>query len=178
MRSPTLLDELRELHGIIEQCAAQAAIAQQSAAKYIEHYRAQAEEFKRQAARTSSPEVRARLLRVAASHERLLKLAENREGFAEIAPEASEDYARPVDDLQEREGQERLRHRAAEDPFAQARRHVAQAEQHIARQESLVIRLSNNDKYAVLAAEAKEILATLKQTLSLARQHLELEQEK
>ena len=65
--------------------------------------------------------------------------------------------------------------RSAEDPIAQARRHVAEAEDHIARQEALVVRLSSDLRHAGLAAEAKEILQTLKHTLSLARQHLDLE---
>ena len=65
--------------------------------------------------------------------------------------------------------------RSAEDPIAQARRHVAEAQDHIARQEALVIRLSSDLRDAALAAEAQEILHTLKHTLSLARQHLDLE---
>ena len=55
---------------------------------------------------------------------------------------------------------------------------MAEAEQHIARQESLILRLSNDERHAALAAEAREILATLKQTLSLARQHLDLERKR
>lgn len=69
----------------------------------------------------------------------------------------------------------RLRRKAAEDPIAQARRHVAEAEQHIARQEALVAKLAKSDRHAPLTAEAKEILATLEHTLSLALQHLEIE---
>jgi hypothetical protein len=61
---------------------------------------------------------------------------------------------------------------------AQARRHVKEAADCIARQEALVARLSYDDKYAALAAEAKEILETLKYTLTLARDHLALEMRK
>jgi exonuclease VII small subunit len=71
-----------------------------------------------------------------------------------------------------------LKNPAVEDPIAQARRHVAEAEQHVARLESLILRLSNDERHAALAAEAREILATLKQTLSLALQHLELERKR
>ena len=68
--------------------------------------------------------------------------------------------------------------RSAEDPIAQARRHIAEAKRHIARQEALVARLSSEDRHVALAAEARKILDTLKHTLSLAQQHLELELKK
>jgi hypothetical protein len=68
--------------------------------------------------------------------------------------------------------------RLADDPIAQARRHIAEAQQHIARQERLVARLSSDGRHVALAAEAQEILNTLKHTLSLAQRHLELELKK
>ena len=75
-------------------------------------------------------------------------------------------------------GQARVIHKPDEDPLAQARRHVRQAEGHVARQEALIERLSLNDNHAALAEQAREILRTLRQTLSLAREHLELELKK
>jgi hypothetical protein len=65
-----------------------------------------------------------------------------------------------------------------EDPITQARRHVAEAQEHVQRQEALIARLSSDCRHAALTAEAKTILDTLKHTLSLARQHLELELKK
>ncbi len=65
--------------------------------------------------------------------------------------------------------------RRYEDPASQARRHVAEAKAHIARQEALVAKLSNDQRHLALAAEAKEILTTLKQTLRLAREQLAIE---
>ena len=62
-----------------------------------------------------------------------------------------------------------------EDRVAQARRHVAEAERHIARQKALVAKFSKNEKHAAFVAEAKEILDTLKHTLSLACDHLAIE---
>jgi hypothetical protein len=67
---------------------------------------------------------------------------------------------------------------SAEDPIAQARRHVGEAQDHIAPQEALVMRLSSDLRHAALAAEAREVLQTLEHTLSLARQHLDLELKK
>lgn len=75
-------------------------------------------------------------------------------------------------------GQEAMRCKPDEDPVAQARRHVRQAEGHVAVQEALVERLSNNDKHADLANQARGILDTLRHTLSLAREHLALELKK
>jgi hypothetical protein len=62
-----------------------------------------------------------------------------------------------------------------EGPVAQAHRHVAEAKQQIARQKALIAKLSKNEKHVTFAAEAKEILATLMHTLSLAHDHLALE---
>ena len=71
-----------------------------------------------------------------------------------------------------------VRQRSSEDPVAQARRHVAEAEGHIARQEALVARLSGDARHVALAVQARVILATLRQTLRLAREHLTLELKK
>ena len=60
-----------------------------------------------------------------------------------------------------------------EDPVSQARRHVAEAEARVERQEALVARLFESGKTPQLADQAKEILSTLKQTLRLARVHLD-----
>ena len=126
--------------------------------------------------------MRARLLRIAASHERLVRLAEGggrREGY----PSEQDHRAAPADDLRVsripavyEEGS--VRQGSSEDPIAKSRRHVAQAEEHIARQEALVAKLSADKRYNVLAAQARVILATLKQTLHLAREHLALELKK
>ena len=75
-------------------------------------------------------------------------------------------------------GQARVIYKPDEDPIAQARRHVREAEGHVARQETLIERLSHNDNHAALAEQAREILGTLRQSLSLAREHLELELKK
>ena len=71
-----------------------------------------------------------------------------------------------------------VRQRPTEDPVAQARRHVAEAEGHIVRQEALVARLSGDARHVALAVQARVILATLRQTLRLAREHLALELKK
>jgi hypothetical protein len=78
--------------------------------------------------------------------------------------EAASFVAEPTEEL--------MTGRPVEDPVAQAHRHVAEAEGHIARQEALIAKLSQDRRHAALAAEAKEILDTLKHTLSLARAHL------
>ena len=167
MRALSTLDELQELLAITEHCAAQALMAKQQAQKYAHHYRVNAEEFRKQAARSRFPEIRARLLRIAASSERLCNIAEGTVGKADV-----EDNAEPRESV-------KPSHQPAikrtEDPVSQARRHVAEAEVRIERQEALVARLSDNNKHIALAKEAREILATLKQTLRLARDHLALE---
>ena len=58
IRAPVALDELKELLAKTEQCAAQALIAKQQAQKYAQHYRANAEELRKQAARSRFPEIR------------------------------------------------------------------------------------------------------------------------
>jgi hypothetical protein len=165
----TLDDELQELLSITEQCAAQVLAAKQQAGKYAQHYRVSAEEFRKQAERSRFPEIQVRLLRIAASSERLCDIAEGKT-----------DEAGPADRAEHREpmksSHEAARH--TEDPVSQARRHVAEAEVRIERQEALVVRLSNSNKYTDLADEARKILATLKQTLRLARDHLALELKK
>jgi hypothetical protein len=165
MRAVSASDELKELLAMTEQCAAQARVAKQQAQKYAQHYRVNAEEFRKLAARSPFPEIQARLLRIAAANERLCNIADG----THTPAQTEDDAVTPVTS----------RHEAAvtraEDPVSQARRHVAAAEARIERQEALVAMLSNSSKYAALAGQAREILSTLKQTLRLARDHLELE---
>jgi hypothetical protein len=160
MSEPMALDELKELWALTEQCVAQAKFAKQQAQRYAAHFKANSEEFRKLAARSAFPEIQARLLRIAASNERLCSIAEGNDTTTHTEPVTS-------------------RHEAAvgrsEDPVAQARRHVAEAEARIERQEALVARLSDSSNYLSLAGQAREILSTLNQTLRLARDHLELE---
>jgi hypothetical protein len=160
MRAPTALDELKELWALAEQCVAQARVAKKQAQRYAAHFKANSEEFRKLAARSPFPEIQARLLRIAASNERLCNIAEGNDTTTRTEPVTS-------------------RHEAAvgrsEDPVSQARRHVAEAEARIERQKALVARLSDSSKYSALAGQAREILSTLQQTLQLARDHLELE---
>ena len=169
VKALSTLDELQELLSITEQCAAQVLAAKQQAAKYAQHYRVSAEGFRKQAERSRFPEIQVRLLRIAASTERLRNIAEGKT-----------DEAGPADRAEHREPV-KSSHEAAmrtEDSVSQARRHVAEAEARIERQEALVARLSDSNKHIALAGEAREILATLKQTLRLARDHLALELKK
>ena len=104
------------------------------------------------------------------------------EGWGEGSSNEPEHRA-PPDDPQEfriaaENGEGSVRQRSTEDPIAQARRHVAEAEDHIARQEALVVRLSGDARHVALAVQARVILATLRQTLRLAREHLALELKK
>jgi hypothetical protein len=162
--APLTRDDVRELLDSTERCLARAVKAQREATEYLDYYKAQAEQFKSRAARADTAEVRESLLRIAASHQRLLELAKDWDRLPEIPPD--------------RDSAAKLRRRSAEEPVAQARRHVAEAQAHIARQETLVARLANEERHAAFAAEAREILATLKRTLTLAQQHLELELKK
>ena len=171
MRALSTLDELKELLAITEQCTAQARLAKQHAQKYAQHYRVSAEEFRKQAARCRFPEIQARLLRLAASNERLLNIAE---GAGDIAE--SEDYAETPEPV--KPSPQAATIKRTEDPVSQAGRHVAEAEARIERQQALVARLSDNIKYAALLDQAREVLATLKDTLRLARDHLALELKK
>jgi hypothetical protein len=58
MRALSILDELNEFLAITEHCAAQAVMAKKRAQKYAQHYRANAEELRKQAARSRFPEIR------------------------------------------------------------------------------------------------------------------------
>jgi len=162
MRAVSVSDELKQLSVITEQCAARALIAKQQAQKYAQHYRARAEEFRKQAACSRFPEIQARLLRIA-----VRDIAEGTACKAEVVGTA--EPWEPV----------RLSPQAAinrtEDPVSQARRHVDEAAARIERQEALVARLSYSGKYLSLTGQAREILGTLQQTLQLARDHLEYE---
>ena len=96
-----------------------------------------------------------------------------------VSPPASEASTRIQPETTEGTSKrEVVRARTGEDPITQARRHVREAEGHVARQEALVERLSHNEKHAALAEQAREILGTLRRSLSLAREHLALELKK
>jgi hypothetical protein len=165
MRALSALDELKELLATTEQCAEQARVAKQQAQRYAAHFRANAEEFRKLAVRSRFPEIQARLFRIAASNERLCNIADG----IHTTPQ-TEDH--PVTLITARD---EAAVRRTEDPVSEARRHVAEAEGRIERQEALVARLSDSGKYLSLADQATEILGTLKQTLRLAREHLEYE---
>jgi hypothetical protein len=161
MKALSAADELKELLAMTKQCAEQARVAKQQAQRFAQYYKVNAEQFRKLAARSPFPEIQDRLLRIAASNERLWNIAEGTYAAAQT------------------EGPVTSQHRAtagpSEDPVSQARRHVAEAEARIARQEALVARLAYSSKYLPLAGQATEILGTLKQTLRLARDHLEFE---
>ena len=65
----------------------------------------------------------------------------------------------------------------AEDPLAQAQRHVLEGEQRVAKQVDLLERMKADGDSEQLIAAAETVLATLQQTLELSREHLALEQE-
>lgn len=167
---------MREL---TRRCVANAEAARHRALKYASYYEAHSEEFRKQAARARSLEMRAGLLRIAASYEDLAQ-------FAEAAKRIPGSPSDPADDRAAAGRAEIARERAEEpsikpstgDAIAQARRHVAEGQERIERQESLIARLSSDSRHGALAAEAKEILETLKHTLSLAQHHLDLELKK
>jgi hypothetical protein len=165
MRVPAL-DELKELLALTEQCAAQARAAKQQAQRYATHFKANSEEFRKLAARSPFPEIQARLLRIAASNERLSDIAEGVPAATDV-----KGHLVPPEPLK-RSNQAAVER--TEDPVSQARRHVAEAEVRIERQKALVM-LSGSDKYFSLARQAEDILCTLQQTLRLAREHLEFE---
>ena len=164
MTALSAVDELKELWAMTEECAAQTWSAKQQAQRYAQRYRVNAEEFRKQAARCRFPEIQARLLRIAASNERLCNIAEGVRAAADA--KVPSEPSKPSNEA---------KITRTEDPAAQARRHIAEAEAHIERQKALVARLSDSSKYLSLADQAREILGTLKQTLRLARDHLEYE---
>lgn len=61
-----------------------------------------------------------------------------------------------------------------EDALAMAQRHVLELEDNVARQEALVAEL-DREKHPGAAAHAREVLTTFRQSLELAREHLQLE---
>jgi porphobilinogen deaminase len=65
---------------------------------------------------------------------------------------------------------------AAETPLEIAERHVAEGEHRIARQKELIEELVR-DKHDAVVHKARDILATLEESLRLARIHLEIERE-
>ena len=147
------------------------AYGQTTGAKVCAALPANAEEFRKQAARSRFPEIQTRLLRISASSERLCNIAE---GTGDV--EQSEGRAEPREPAKPSDEGGAINR--AEDPVSQARRHVAEAEARIEWQEALVARLSDSNKHLALADQAREILATLNQTLRLARDHLALELKK
>jgi hypothetical protein len=164
MRPLSASDELKELLARTEQCATQARVAQQQARRFAQQYRVNAEEFGKLAARSGLAEIRTQLLRIAASYERLCTISEGTDAIAHTE-------VRPVP----RKPPYAAATRRTEDPVSQARRHIAEGEASVERQEALVARLSDSNKYLSLAGQARQILGTLKQTLRLARDHLEYE---
>jgi hypothetical protein len=168
MRALSALDELKELLTMTEQCAEQARLAKQKAQKYAQYHKQSAEQLKRLAARSPFPEIQTRLLRIADANERLCDIAEGTHTTAQTEGHAVTSVTSWHEATVGR----------SEDPLSQARRHVAEVEARIERQEALVARLSDNSKYPALAGQAREILGTLKQTLRLARDHLESELKK
>jgi hypothetical protein len=165
------LDELKQLLALTEQCAAHARAAKQQVQRFSEHYKVNAEQFRKQAALSYFPEIRERLLRIAASNERLWNIAKGIPITAEAKDEASqpEPLSKPPQDATIRR---------AEDSVSQARRHVAEGKARIERQEALIARLYYSGKHISLAGQADVILTTLKQTHQLACDHLELELKK
>ena len=126
------MDELRKLLDITEQCMIRAVIAQREAAKYAEQYRSQAEEFRRHAARTRSPEVRAALLRIATSQARLTRLAEGVKSMSADASNGSDIRETPAEAAEASEYPEQPpRKKPAEDPhFSSAKACGRGAEPH------------------------------------------------
>jgi hypothetical protein len=120
-----------------------------SAVNYAEHYRFVAAEYRRRAALARFPEMGAQLLRIAAHHDRLAALE-----WGERPPAP---------------------HAAPQSPGDKARRHVLQAQANVARQQALCARLAVDPRQAALRGQARLVLATLTQTLKLAREHLAAE---
>lgn len=172
MKRSATPDELHRLQDLTEQSMEQVLIAKKQSAKYAEYYLASAEEFRKRASRTRFPEVRAMLSRMAELHQSLARLGERADEALDHEPVAP-GAASPA--IATKQDDEAVRHGPDEDAVAQARRHVAEAEVHIARQEALLAKLVREDKHPGLAAEAREILSTLKHSLDLARDHLALE---
>ena len=184
-RNVSRLDQLQRLLDITQECAVQASVARQRASRYSSYYRTRAEHFQKLAARARSAEMRASLLHLASLHEALAAQDVPAEGIEALRVGSSDlpgDRELLLDDERSSNaaecGEGPLQQRSAEHPIAQARRHVAEAQGHITRQETLIARLTSDDRHGALAAEAKEILDTLKHTLSLAQRHLELELKK
>ena len=171
------MDELGKLLDTTKERIAQAEIARRQAATYAGHYESQVEVFKLQAARARSLEMRAGLLRIAASYEHLTQLARTAKRLPGSPSDPDRAPATRAENAQERV-EEPLIKRSTEDALAQARRHVAEGQERIKRQEALIGRLSSDTRHAAIAAEAEGILETLKHTLSLAQQHLDLELKK
>ena len=61
----------------------------------------------------------------------------------------------------------------AETPLELAERHVAEGEARIARQKAIVEAM-DRDNHPITAEQARRVLAVMKETLRLLRQHLEI----
>jgi hypothetical protein len=66
---------------------------------------------------------------------------------------------------------------STESPLEMAQRHVVEAEQRIARQQALLETLKRDGHSGRIIAEAQTVAATLEESLRLAKQHLEMEQQ-
>ena len=66
----------------------------------------------------------------------------------------------------------------AEDPLAQAERHVREGEQRVAEQIDRLAQMKADGDSAHLIAAAETVLATLQRTLELSHEHLAFEQQK
>ena len=175
MHSPQTVDDLRKLLEFTEQCVTQAITAKREAVKYLEHYRYQVEEFKKRAPLARTTEMRDSLLRIAASHERLVRLAE---GLTVASTDPSGGRETPANDPEQSTNSRKQEERLGEQPIAQALRHVIEGRERVGRQEALLKRLSGAQRLTALAAEANEVLETLKHTLDLAQQHLAIKLKK
>ena len=65
----------------------------------------------------------------------------------------------------------------AEDPLAQAERHVCEGEQRVAKQIELITRMKADRDSEPLVAAAETALAIMQRTLDLSREHLALERQ-
>jgi hypothetical protein len=65
----------------------------------------------------------------------------------------------------------------AEDPLAQAERHVLEGEERVAKQIELVARMKADGDSERLIVAGETLLATLQRTVELAREHLAIERQ-
>jgi hypothetical protein len=103
MSARSTLEELRQLSEITEKCVARVLAAQGQAQSYAHHYRINAEEFRKQAACCRFPEIRERLLRIAASNERLCSIAELAGDATRMPPQIKSETDLRNEELRDRE---------------------------------------------------------------------------